>query len=207
MWSDALQWGQGALTALAGYIAAVVLGLSVIIAEKYFGIRVLRWSSLAKIGQSKIINSLYLWLLVVPVAASALSSVDTLDLTRYVPGLKINLVLPFSWKLFYLGALCCTAARSLFAFKCPALIREFPSFADFQQQGRSIEHLREYDGQKVIKDDDGAQSAFWAIYRVGEDRNPEARLLCGVLYAMGFLSFGVVLVQNAIFVFKDQLLK
>ena len=78
------------------------------------------WDDLNRFGKSRILQSFYIWLFLVPMAAKALSVVDDpLVLTGISDGLRIQLTLPFSWQVFYVSAVFVAAANVVYSFRCP----------------------------------------------------------------------------------------
>jgi hypothetical protein len=65
----------------------------------------MKWTSQISLANSKIIKSSYIWLLIVPLAARALSSIDkVINLTMFGATLEISTALPFSWQLLFIAA-------------------------------------------------------------------------------------------------------
>jgi len=44
--------------------------------------------------------------------------------------------LPFSWKIFYFSSVAFAIASSVYSIKCPAIVRYYTGYPDFQQQGK-----------------------------------------------------------------------
>jgi len=57
---------------------------------------------------------------------------------------ELTFELPFSWKMFFFGALAFTLASILFKVFAPTIIKENKSFADFLQAKKSFAHLFRY---------------------------------------------------------------
>jgi hypothetical protein len=56
----------------------------------------------------------------------------------------LSLNLPFSWVVVYLGAVCFTAATSLYAFWCPRIVKDYGTHDHFPLEGGSVEQLKHY---------------------------------------------------------------
>ncbi len=107
--------------------------------------RALKWDDLNRFGKNRMLQSSYIWLLVVPMAAKALSAVDDpLVLTGISEGLRIHLTLPFSWQLFYVSAVVVSVAGVVYGLLCPDLIKKFNTFEEFRAEGRGFEYLLMY---------------------------------------------------------------
>lgn len=108
-------------------------------------IRTPSWENLSKVGRDRFVRSSYFWLLFVPIAANLMSQFpDTISL-RMPPNQQItfSLDLPFSWQMFFTGAVFFSIANFVYGFFCPDLIRMFPSFAEFKDEGREQEQLKD----------------------------------------------------------------
>jgi hypothetical protein len=78
---------------------------------------IMLWTTLKQHGQSQWVRSSYFWLFFVPVVAHSMSSLNegtTLDLGDW--HLELSMKLPFSWKLFYFGAVCFSLAGIVYYF-------------------------------------------------------------------------------------------
>lgn len=100
------------------------------------------WLTLRRWGNSRIIQTSYLWLVLIPIAARSLETLDSRP-TFSVLGadLEINLALPFRWGVFYLMAVSFAIAQAAFAVKCPAFIKRYSDFQDFQARHAGLEIL------------------------------------------------------------------
>lgn len=103
---------------------------------------ILNWDYLASIGNSKFIKSSYIWLFIVPVAAKGMSLIeDPLDFSHLVPGLVLDLELPFSWVVFYASAIFFALGNIFFQRSCPGIIARYPTLKSFLDDGRDFEYL------------------------------------------------------------------
>jgi hypothetical protein len=98
--------------------------------------RIPTWARLKQWAGFAWVKGSYVWILAVPVAAKLVSKLqDPLELPLGDKTIHIPVALPFSWKLFYMGAVCFVLARLVYNLKCPALVREFDTFAQYQEAG------------------------------------------------------------------------
>ena len=90
--------------------------------------RTSEWSNLTKLGKSRIIQSSYVWLLIVPAVTKALAPLEMLgqNQTFEVLGttLTLHVGLPFSWKVFYVSAVFLAGSSLLYQMFCPRLIKD-----------------------------------------------------------------------------------
>ena len=189
------------------------------------------WEELSRFGKNRVIQSSYIWLFLVPLAAKALSTVESpLIISGLSDGLKINLHLPFSWYLFYVSALAFTFATALYALSCPKIIRRYANFRDFEAEGQKFSFLRSYSrdlegfafSRKVTRaggnitsprnelsiDEEPRElnsTAFWELYNFENDRSAKIRLSCQISYYFGFGCTALVLLQNFWFVISSFL--
>jgi hypothetical protein len=55
--------------------------------------------------------------------------------------IKLDLELPFSWQMFFLGAFFASIGNSIYAVKCPSIIKIFENYSDFKNSGRGKQQL------------------------------------------------------------------
>jgi hypothetical protein len=102
----------------------------------------IKWTTLNRLGRSGALRSSYLWLILVPIAARILEKApDTVELSLFGSTATFTLLLPFSWKIFYLSAIFFTAASLAYSIKCPIIVREFDNYAQYQEDGRGFAFL------------------------------------------------------------------
>lgn len=102
------------------------------------------WSSLHKLGNSKLIRSSYVWIAVVPIFAKLLSHVQvpsTLSFRLFDAQIQIAAGLPFSWQIFFFAALFFSIASLLYSAFLPFLIARYQDYAEYETQGHSRRHL------------------------------------------------------------------
>ncbi len=178
----------------------------------------LTWETLNSLGKSRILRTSYIWLLVVPVAAKVLSSVNSpIKLTGIGEGLRFNLELPFTWKLFYLSSIAISFAGIIYTLKCPLLVRKFNTFNDFKIEGRNLDYLKSYakilEGYKLANGYNNSVPIdiqerdkpilFWSIRDFENTQFQFWIWLCFCLYAFGLLCIALVLLENFLYVAKS----
>jgi len=102
----------------------------------------LPWTTLTHAGRSKVLRSSYFWLFVVPILAHLTSSLnERITIPLWRSELVIQLVLPFSWKMFYFAAVAFAVASAIYALRCPALIRHYDKYSEFESEGKGSREL------------------------------------------------------------------
>lgn len=116
----------------------------------------MNWLHLANIGNSKIVKSMLVWMLITPVLAKALNSVNSVSLPFFQTDQSITLSLPFSWQVFFFCALSFTIANIIFTLKCPSIVGKYNNFADFKTKEDSrfllVNYLLEHTSDKMVYD-------------------------------------------------------
>ncbi len=162
---------------------------------------------------------MYLWLLIVPIIAKALSKLeDVVNITVFGHSFDLELALPFSWKIFYFSALSFALANVVFIWKSYSLIKEHRSYTDFRDQGKwnkqIVDYANEIDLSKsqveilaeqqineessMVGDHDERmlRVSFWLVFEKTDCERPYWRLTCGLLYVGGFTLLSIIIVQN-----------
>jgi len=93
------------------------------------------WSILSKLGQNKIVQKTYIYLVAVPFLINTLKK---FNLEKVIESI------PFSWQMFFLSALMFTCGSILFNIFAPKIIKENESYRDFENHGKNWQHLTSY---------------------------------------------------------------
>jgi hypothetical protein len=102
------------------------------------------WSSLRRLNGTAWVKSSYIWFLLVPTAAYLLQDIGpNITFALGDKAYQIPIGLPFSWQLFYLGAVCFAVGGLIYQFWCPPLIRDYDGFVDFRDEGRGGSYIIE----------------------------------------------------------------
>jgi hypothetical protein len=102
------------------------------------------WYSYNRLGKSKIIQSSYIWSFIVPIVAKLLSKINTdIIIKIFDVSIPLSFCLPFSWKIFYFSSISFAIASIVYKLKCPAFIKEYNSFQDFDNEGKTESQVRE----------------------------------------------------------------
>lgn len=80
-------------------------------------------------GQSRVFQSAYFWIVAVPLVA------------RIIDRFQLHIDMPFSWRMFFLSALATSLANVLFLWKAPVFVRRFDTFTEYVAEGRSAREL------------------------------------------------------------------
>ena len=186
------------------------------------------WSFLLGLGESKLVTSMYVWLFVVPIVSKILVNIgETADITIFSHEFNVNLILPFSWKVFYLAAVFFTLATLLFRFRCPKLIRDHKNFDSFSGEQRPEWHLmfytediglnfheykEEYKGNReayarIEPDSDTTgpitSGMFWELHRHSNRERPLSYYICLTFYVVGLFCIAWVFIENLNWVLRS----
>jgi hypothetical protein len=106
----------------------------------------LKWCDLKKIGDTKFVNSMYMWIFVVPLLVKAFEYVEDEKLIFQIfqQQLPISTSLPFSWSMFYFSALFLALGNLIYLFKCPKIIKEHPTYQSYINEGKKLKQLGPY---------------------------------------------------------------
>ena len=94
------------------------------------------WTELHDIGSSKVVNSAFIWLVLIPFLAKVLFAIHA----EFGPDLKM----PFNFLAFYYAAFFFTIAAALYQWKCPNIVKLAPTFGAFQEGGYSPLELKKW---------------------------------------------------------------
>lgn len=108
------------------------------------------WVIVNSMGKLKISKSSYYYLVIVPILVKTLEKINNPFFIE-IGGSEMQLYfeLPFSWYLFYFGAVCIAFGSILYQVFCPELIRKYRNYGEFLEAGESDAYLdsidRKYD--------------------------------------------------------------
>jgi hypothetical protein len=183
------------------------------------------WSQLDKIRKIKIISSMYIWVFIVPIAAKILSMTsDVATITIFEYTFDVNLALPFSWKMFYFSALFFATATLIYQIRCPRLVKEYPTYSDFEVEGKPEWHLRPYAKdigfgfdlyiekyKETMAEQEGSisqgkkftQGVFWDLHWHADRERKGMLYCCLAAYVAGFILISLVFIQNLVWVITN----
>jgi len=96
------------------------------------------WLTLSEIKNSKAVSSMLIWMLITPIFAKLLGSINSVSLSFIKTEGDFILSLPFSWQVFFFCALFFTIANLIFSYKCPALISRYHDYSAFESRDNSL---------------------------------------------------------------------
>ena len=181
------------------------------------------WDSLRQISGIRLISGAYVWLLVVPVLAKFLSLVESpVDFSDHVAGLRLELALPFSWKVLYFSAICFSLAFFIYILRCPPFFRRYANYAEFELDGKSRSSIEEYviakgypesqlqfPSENMESSHEGASSKARHRYILLREYEStmrfRSRCLCAVLYVLGFSGVAYLFVLNTWYVIQQSI--
>ncbi|MCE8031912.1 hypothetical protein EKK97_10935 [Billgrantia tianxiuensis] len=183
------------------------------------GFRFLReeisWSRLKQVHQLKVVQTMYVWLFIVPVAAKSLHRIEEfVRITILGHTFELVTTLPFSWHLFYGSALCFVLGNLFFFMYCPQFIRDHATPTEFKDAGKGVQHLYEYalaanlDWDRIRRDanlfnpenedtpEEKLNRMFWSVQKMVNQHLPSARLAAVTLYGLAALLIAWVILEN-----------
>ncbi len=114
------------------------------------------WENLKTINKNQIVSSTYIWLVIVPFIAKLTSKLEnTIAFTFSGKVYEIDLVLPFSWQLFFLSALAFVLGNIVYIIFCPKIIKDYRNASEFIATGKHQGELYIYmnDALKRMQDE------------------------------------------------------
>lgn len=172
------------------------------------------WHSLKKAESNKIVQSMHIWLILVPVIAKSMSLIES-PFVIVVTGktYAFDISLPFTWVLFFGAALFFTIANIIFISCSPKIIKENNDLSDFERAGKDEGHLENYfskpmkrkwskfllDQNKTYgkyKPDTDIKEWFWKAYDDQDSSLIFTRVACTFFYVVGFGLITIVGLQN-----------
>lgn len=178
-----------------------------------------KWAQLRKIENVRVIKSMYIWLVVVPILVKALSRInEIISVTIFQYTFEIPTSLPFSWQFFFFSALAFVAANLIFVARCPRIIKDYVDLGSFESDGKGVSHLYRYwmdagysneqlrmiieqvdlQGTFARTDEEKVKRHFWDVFNSANSSAPISRVFCSFFYVVGFFLITIVLVQNVI---------
>ncbi|WP_144395597.1 hypothetical protein [Pleionea sediminis] len=183
------------------------------------------WEMLSKFPKLKIINSMYIWLIIVPLMAKFFAEVGVnqdhkLILKMFEATVILDLKLPFSWVAFYLSSVCFVIANILVLALCPKIFKENDNFGEFKSKGRELGNLVSYvsdstdpeekktsQRKEIIKEvraymDEGSSSTeiesmvYLDLCSQLKSQSAGLRTTVFVFYAFGFILLAWVFLEN-----------
>jgi hypothetical protein len=114
------------------------------------------WSLINSLGKMKFSKSSYYYLVIIPILVKLTQFLDNpLILIAGQNSIKLNLELPFSWYLFYFGAILIAIGTFIYQIFCPNFIKKFQNYGEFVDAGESDNYLRQieskYANNKKVK--------------------------------------------------------
>jgi hypothetical protein len=89
------------------------------------------WRELAKLGNKKLVQRMYIWLFITPSTVKLLDTLENWMIESFQNNIQVDLSLPFSWWLFFFASLAFTIGNIWFSIFCPNIIRNHANYGDF----------------------------------------------------------------------------
>jgi hypothetical protein len=160
---------------------------------------------------------MYIWVFVVPVVAKFLSPVkDILVLNIFGEVFKVNIDLPFSWNVMFFSSLLFMIGEIIFNIFCPKLLLDHENYTEFKESGKGVQQLADYSldvndqYKNILYGSYGKQSIekasesniFYKLYKESLLLHCKTRFFISILYYIGFILLGILLIQNIGWVIK-----
>src|SRR5690606_4481174 len=108
----------------------------------------LNWSSINSLGKMKFSKSSYYYLVIIPILVKLTEFLDNpFTLIVGQNSIKLNLELPFSWYLFYFGAISIAIGTFIYQIFCPNFIKKFQNYGQFVDAGESDNYLSQIESK------------------------------------------------------------
>jgi len=156
----------------------------------------MNWYRIKFLPDNRFVKYIVIWLFILPPISETLKA-----------------IVPFSWHLLFLAALCFTIANAIYMLRCPNIIKDHISFKGFIGDKKTYLHLKEY--QEEIKDDEDIKSSndnknndnllkndFWQIHQKAKAFRPCCLKWCVFFYVIGFLSIAIAIGYQSVKVIK-----
>ncbi len=180
------------------------------------------WQTLRDIQNHKIITSMYIWLIIVPISAKFLYYVKE-DHTLKIFGsyFKFDFGLPFSWQALFFCAVFFVIGNTIHRVFSPSLVRDHKNYKDFVDSGKGQRQLFEYMDEfseetqedvtrlrklariKDSENEHGLRENFWDLYVNFCYCKPVVRFICTIAYLLGFLFLADVAYKNLMWVVSN----
>ena len=101
-------------------------------------LRAKTWHDLRERGNSRLIRTSFIWLILVPAAAKMLEPFVG-EYTLKIPplglddGKRVGIALPPGWVEFYFMSLCFALGQVIYHFRCPELVRQFANWGEYRE--------------------------------------------------------------------------
>ncbi|MBC3760052.1 hypothetical protein H7U19_16715 [Hyunsoonleella sp. SJ7] len=102
----------------------------------------INWSLINSLGKMRFSKSSYYYLVIIPILVKLMGYLDNpFILILGENSIKLNLELPFSWYLFYFGAIFIAIGTFIYQVFCPSFIKKFQNYGEFISAGESDNYL------------------------------------------------------------------
>lgn len=97
----------------------------------------INWRMLKAIADSSAVKNSFVWLIIVPLVAKALTGInDVLTFDLFGNSVSINTTLPFSWQHLFWAACWFTVANLIYISRCPEIVKSYKTFTDFEADAK-----------------------------------------------------------------------
>lgn len=108
----------------------------------------LDWSMINSLGKMKFSKSSYYYLVIIPILVKLTEYLENpFSIPLGQNSIKLNLELPFSWYLFYFGAISIAIGTFIYQVFCPNFIKKFQNYGEFINTGESDNYLSQIESK------------------------------------------------------------
>lgn len=94
------------------------------------------WESVRSFGNSTIVKSNYIWLFIIPFL--------TKNIEKITAHLHLEIEITFNVSRLFYASLCFVVGTIIYQLRCPKLIKDHDGYADFEEKGKTVQHIVEY---------------------------------------------------------------
>lgn len=191
-----------------------------LLALGYVSVTNMDWSELRVIKYASFWSLHLFWFSIYPILhKSSLIVNNTVNVTfKFLPieVKTIEIEMPFSMLILYIGSLCIVWANIIYYVRCPKVIKLYQHYSEFKCTGMNLgylEHMASKDHApqselvKVLRNipfdepEHSKEKKFTEVYLGSIELYKKSRRMSGILFALGFLSIAFIGVQNIFYVF------
>ncbi len=109
-----------------------------------YWLKLLSWTSLRSMGNSRLIRTSFFWFVFVPIAARFCQHFpESVEINLFAEDklVVVPLGLPFRWTVFYFMSVAFALAQAVYLWRCPKIIRRYTNFSEYQRRHAGVVSL------------------------------------------------------------------
>lgn len=184
---------------------------------------ILDWITIRDLNQNKFLLSFNVWLWLVPILAKIFQHINNpINFSIFGTNILINLQLPFSWQMFFFGALFISIGNILYSVTCPEIIKKYKTYHVFTSDCNSSYYLAFLYNQLVKEDpslgshgkeclsdtgypknENRIADLFYIVVNQQKKAFASFRMWCCLSYYLGLILIGFIILKNIYFVIQN----